>query len=190
MNFRKAILFLLSAAVFGHAYGNASAFTLGTKESVIESCEKKLATRAKAWGVNKYTPFAEREDVKQADGYFATVAACDKAKAELFPTTSNKAKATGKKRETSACAETVELIGGLMGLGALEAPRRQHSRNYYYNDTAWATATQSAKRALAAGVLKYHQCTVEPSALTVRIYGLYSGKKLAKYGSHSGLKIP
>ena len=169
----------------------SAAWALGDPSAVIASCEEKLAQRATVWEL-EYTPFAEREDVKQADGYYAVVAACDKAKMELFQAHDAK-RAAAPKTKTSTratgCQETVELIGGLMGLGVLEAPRRQHSRNYHYDDASWATDRISAKRALAAGLLKYHQCMGEPRAAFIRIYGLYSGRKLARYGSRSGLKI-
>ena len=64
-----------------------------------------------------------------------------------------------------------------------------YHRNFYVDDGTWRRASIGGKRGLAAMLLAWIKCNSSGGGEFIKIYGKYSGKKLAKYGSRSGLRI-
>ena len=89
----------------------------------------------------------------------------------------------------AACKKLSARVDNLISIGALEAPSPAYSRKYHLTTAAWRELTVRQKENLASALLKYHQCERESGAQFIEIYGLYSGKRLARYGSHRGLKL-
>lgn len=61
--------------------------------------------------------------------------------------------------------------------------------NCHYDPSSFHRLTVFGKTLLMKNLLAYHRCYSEPNAHFVRLVDAYTGKRLAKYGSHSGLKV-